>query len=1171
MENLLSGKKILLYTHELSYTGAPTSLLRICKVLQEYRCILEVWSAQSGDYWKEFDARNIPVKIVSAQNLSDHIEEMQFFDLAIANTIVSWQFYDICRKYIPTIWYIREAQAIPKYFVKNHYWESIFKTADELFCVSEYAAKFIYKNYNHNVRIVQNCVEDFYNPHASKSSVKFPIKILMLGSLTERKGFKVAIEALLALDENYKNKISISFGGQIIRNDRSNKYVKELLEDAEKYPNIQYLGEIQDKATIMHLYEDCDIILVPSQDESCSLVTLEGAMQAKALIVSENVGAKYMVTEKNGWIFPTDNIEALRDIFIKAILMKDQLLTMGLESRKRYIELASMDYYRSAIYDMVSEKLRTPYSEAKKFEYHQLSYRLLKEYSYTIENRLKENQKELSDLKKKVTTLQSEKELSSEENQQKISLLESELAQFRLTMSDNFYPYYADQKQNALKIISNSPLFDANWYKSQYPDVYASPEAHYWSFGWKKGYDPSLFFSTNYYLEQNHVTICPLVHYELSGKIQKCKIAASKLSDNFFKQPEVQISIIESSKLFNAKWYAKKYLRKSNIRASEHYLTNGWKNGFDPSPHFSSDAYIEANPEVQKNLCPLLHYEITGKYLAAPLSLPHTSKIADDQIVIVLASPKKELNSTRRCLRSLINQSLQCHKIVLSLNNEEFPLREKDIPIPLLDLCKSYGITIIWSSKREFNAIIQTKEAFPNAILVTVNNLISYKKTWLEQLYHMYKQHPNFVYCYAARKIITKGSAFFLAPLNEGLYQAPTFLNLIIGRTVLFPPNWKPNIDKSFCRKYVAHNINYWYWKSCVVQGYRIQVISDDSVPQDKDTYVENLFEEDEFNNIISHFPQIGELVLENERELDINKKIKLVVPARPRNIEYNGDYHYAVALKNEFVRRGYDVDLRLIDDWYKPFDGKYVIVIRGPFAYKCSSCHYNIMWNISHPEDISIGEYASYDAVFIASKKWTCEVNKRLSTFGSQLTAQTLLQCTDANVFGKFNPDSHTFRDILFCGMRHTEGRKIVEDLLPTNFNFCLYGPRWDGHIPVSFHKGEVIPNNALPQYYHYSAITLNDTRPEMRMHGFVSNRIFDILAAGGFAISDYMDEITDIFGDTVVMYNGTHDDLTSKITFYLENDEIRRHKISKGRQLVLKNHTFRNRVDQFLKLIEE
>lgn len=60
-------KKILLLSHELSYTGAPNSLLRIAKVLIKNNFYVEVWSLSDGSFKEEFNKNNIKVYIPNLQ------------------------------------------------------------------------------------------------------------------------------------------------------------------------------------------------------------------------------------------------------------------------------------------------------------------------------------------------------------------------------------------------------------------------------------------------------------------------------------------------------------------------------------------------------------------------------------------------------------------------------------------------------------------------------------------------------------------------------------------------------------------------------------------------------------------------------------------------------------------------------------------------------------------------------------------------------------------------------------------------------------------------------------------------------------------------------------------------------------------------------------------------
>ena len=82
-----------------------------------------------------------------------------------------------------------------------------------------------------------------------------------------------------------------------------------------------------------------------------------------------------------------------------------------------------------------------------------------------------------------------------------------------------------DRDARAIKTIRESGLFDAEWYRTTYPDVAASgvdPVEHYVRFGAAEGRQPSSQFDGLWYLSENYeiqaTGINPLVHYIESGR-----------------------------------------------------------------------------------------------------------------------------------------------------------------------------------------------------------------------------------------------------------------------------------------------------------------------------------------------------------------------------------------------------------------------------------------------------------------------------------------------------------------------------------------------------------------------------------------------------------------------------------------------------------------------------
>ena len=73
--------------------------------------------------------------------------------------------------------------------------------------------------------------------------------------------------------------------------------------------------------------------------------------------------------------------------------------------------------------------------------------------------------------------------------------------------------------------------------------------------------------------------------------------------------------------LFDTQFYLTNYqdVRESGADPIAHYLEFGWKEGRDPSPSFSTAAYLKANPQVeQSGECPLIEYVTHGIFADLP-------------------------------------------------------------------------------------------------------------------------------------------------------------------------------------------------------------------------------------------------------------------------------------------------------------------------------------------------------------------------------------------------------------------------------------------------------------------------------------------------------------------------------------------------------------------------
>ncbi len=304
---------------------------------------------------------------------------------------------------------------------------------------------------------------------------------------------------------------------------------------------------------------------------------------------------------------------------------------------------------------------------------------------------------------------------------------------------------------------------------------------------------------------------------------------------------------------------------------------------------------------------------------------------------------------------------------------------------------------------------------------------------------------------------------------------------------------------------------------------------------------------------------------LEEKGKKDLKKIAIMISAPNHREIHQWGDYHFAKSLGEAFKEEGFTYEIRPMPQWKDPFEGKYVLFLRGLRSYEPLKEHINIMWNISHPQQVKKEEYNRYDRVCVASYIWAEKIKKEV-----KVPVEVLLQCTDEKLF--YTPyQKEKNGELLFVGNARGVYRKILKDLLPTKENLQVYGSGWEEWIEKKYIKGLHIDNDKLGRAYQDCKILLNDHWEDMRDKGFIANRIFDGLAAGAFILSDSVEGLEETLPDCVATYDGSKKDLEEKIEYYLKTPEKREKMALKGQKTVLEEHTFSKRAKKLIAYYEE
>lgn len=226
-------------------------------------------------------------------------------------------------------------------------------------------------------------------------------------------------------------------------------------------------------------------------------------------------------------------------------------------------------------------------------------------------------------------------------------------------------------------------------------------------------------------------------------------------------------------------------------------------------------------------------------------------------------------------------------------------------------------------------------------------------------------------------------------------------------------------------------------------------------------------------------------------------------------------------------IKAGADVRIDLQTDWYtKRSVGEVELVIRGTHSYKPSADNFCAYWLLYPRRGKIKPDIADANHVFVASTSFSQTVSTSISSKG----VSPLHQCTDMNYLHDINTANEFFDDadkrVVFVGLG-TERRKrngAAMTAIQAGYDVSVWGKEWQ-NLPDGFWKGEYVPNERLGMLYASAGVVLNDHLPEMKVNGFVNNRIYDVLASGSPLITDKVTEIPDEFLPFVYLY----DDVTS------------------------------------------
>lgn len=317
-------KKVMLICHELTRNGVSVVLMHAARILGRmgYRPLMS--ALLKGELLEELRENDIDYTpqinmIYGGKLFADLIREMDFI---IVGTIgISDVTRRIAETEIPIVWWIHESNDkdfhdFPLVIRDNvHYYAGGKRVVD---CFKRHYSQI-------PIEKMLYCLPDDLEKKKTKGDT---FRIGVIGLIYPRKAQDIFVEAVKKIPAEKKVRVSFEIIG---------KYLEPVIDlDAvlRNNPEIKYFGEMSQR-DLGYYFAELDLLVCPSRDDPMPVVVTQAMQYGIPCIVSDQVGqSEYIIDGKNGFVFPSEDVEALKEKIVCCIENKDALYGIGIESRK---------------------------------------------------------------------------------------------------------------------------------------------------------------------------------------------------------------------------------------------------------------------------------------------------------------------------------------------------------------------------------------------------------------------------------------------------------------------------------------------------------------------------------------------------------------------------------------------------------------------------------------------------------------------------------------------------------------------------------------------------------------------------------------------------------------------------------------------------------------------
>lgn len=213
-------------------------------------------------------------------------------------------------------------------FFRNTVMRLLRKKADQYIACSTAVKKSIARAHNINpekITVIYNSVSEKRFASVTSPQWKEPISFLLLGRLVRQKGVDIALRACAQLKDRFAWRATIVGEGE------EQEKLMRMVRDLGLQEQVTFRPPTTE---VPQLFQEHDLVLMPSRWEGFGVVALEAMASARTLIASRVDGlAEFVQHKKNGFLIEPENADALAAQIQWCLEHKKECIAIGKQAR----------------------------------------------------------------------------------------------------------------------------------------------------------------------------------------------------------------------------------------------------------------------------------------------------------------------------------------------------------------------------------------------------------------------------------------------------------------------------------------------------------------------------------------------------------------------------------------------------------------------------------------------------------------------------------------------------------------------------------------------------------------------------------------------------------------------------------------------------------------------